>query len=120
MASLASHSLRLYGTSFQVWRCRNKDRLSQLAWLACAWRLGQPSSFEPCSNGPDGSRRCLSPKSTPRHTRRCRSFAVPSKKEHPKSFSQRRSRPVEDGPRGEGGLVASYLARIKVAGAIKT
>jgi hypothetical protein len=119
VAPPASHSIRLYGTSFPVWRCRIKGRLSQLAWLACAWRLGQPWSFEPCAKWSRRSRSCLSPESTPRRTRRCRSFAVPSKKDRPKPFSQRRSRLMEDGPRGEGGLVASCLARIKVASAMK-
>jgi len=35
------------------------------------------------------------------------------------NLSQRRSRLMEDGPRGEGGLVASCLALIKVAGEMK-
>jgi hypothetical protein len=41
------------------------------------------------------------------------------KKDHPKPFSHGRSRLMEDGPRGEGGLVASCLALIKLAGAMK-
>ena len=120
MAPPASHSLRLYGTSFPVWRCRNKGRLSQLAWLACAWRLGQPWSFEPCAKWSRRSRSCLSPKSTPRGAHGDVAL-LPShqEKEHPKPFSQRRSRLMEDGPRGEGGLVASCLARIKEASAMK-
>ena len=118
-APRASPSLRLHGPSCPVWRRRSKSRPSQLARPACGWRVGQPWPFEPCAPWSRRSRSFLSPASAQGTHGDAALLPSHLRKDHPKPFSQRRSRLMEDGPRGEGGLAASCLALIKAAGAMQ-